>query len=287
MAQQGQGKANGAAASGKRRMTVHLGVQKTGSTSIQRFLHRNAEALADTLVLRTPEPDTPMRPLGRAAVTYSLRPGPDSETALTLAFIDVLETLPANAVPVLISHENLAGAMPGNGGEMRLYPALPAIATTLLKAAKGFDVDFVVYTRKMATWKPSVWAQAVRTDGFTGTEDEFMQQTADLPGWGDLIRRISEAVGTKRVTRMNLEDDPDRDRPGRQLLNHVGISDDRIATLEPLDGPSNGRLSPGATEFLRRMNRLQLNPYARGKVVDLVARAQDLFTAEGPSQGTS
>lgn len=111
-----------------RRLIVHVGVQKTGTTSLQRHLQRNAAALADRLLVLTPREGTPMRPLGRAAVAYSLRQGPDSEDALRAAIADVLETIPDNGLPVLLSHENLAGAMPGNGGETRLYPALPRIA---------------------------------------------------------------------------------------------------------------------------------------------------------------
>ncbi|MFC3169332.1 hypothetical protein [Paracoccus fontiphilus] len=271
---------------GARRLIVHMGVQKTGSTSIQRHLRRNADALAGHLVVRTPEEGSPMRPLGRAAIAYSLKPSDERAHALKLAFRDVLDTLPGNDVPVLISHENLAGAMPGNGGETRLFPALPQIAALLLAEARDFDVDFVVYTRKQKTWRPSVWAQAVRTDGYERSLAEFEDETAGLPGWGDLIRRLTADLGG-RVTRFRLEDEADPLRPGRQLLRHAGLEDTLIDTLEPLDGPTNSRLNDGATEFLRRLNGLALNPHAHVKVADLVARAENLFAADAPSQGTS
>lgn len=269
---------------GARRLIVHMGVQKTGSTSIQRHLRRNADALAGHLVVRTPEEGSPMRPLGRAAVGYSLAPSDDGARALKLAFREVLDTLPDDDVPVLISHENLAGAMPGNGGEVRLYPALPQIAALLASGARDFATDFVIYTRNQKTWRPSVWAQAVRTDGYTRSLVEFEAETADLPGWGDLIRRSSAEVS---VTRFKLEDEGDPLRPGRQLLRHAGLEDALIDTLRPLDGPANSRLNGGATEFLRRLNGLALNPHAHGRIVDLVARAEHLFAADVPSQGTS
>ncbi|MDQ1900006.1 hypothetical protein RAH32_06070 [Paracoccus sp. WLY502] len=269
---------------GARRLIVHLGVQKTGSTSIQRHLRRNADALAGHLVVRTPEEGSAMRPLGRAAVGYSLAPSGDAARTLKLAFREVLDTLPDDDVPVLISHENLAGAMPGNGGEVRLYPALPQIAALLASEAHDFTTDFVIYTRKHKTWRPSVWAQAVRTDGYTRSLVEFEAETADLPGWGDLIRRLSAQVG---VTRFRLEDEDDFLRPGRQLLRHAGLEDALIDRLSPLDGPANGRLNGGATEFLRRLNSLALNPHAHGRIVDLVAHAEHLFAADVPSQGTS
>ncbi|WP_347140223.1 hypothetical protein [Paracoccus sp. SSK6] len=271
---------------GARRLIVHMGVQKTGSTSVQRHLRRNAEALADHLVVRTPEEGSPMRPLGRAAIAFSLDPSKDRAQALKLAFREVLDTLPANDVPVLISHENLAGAMPGNGGETRLFPLMPQIAALLLAEAQDFAMDFVIYTRNHKTWRPSVWAQAVRTDGYGRSLAEFEAETADLPGWGDLVRRLGPATGD-RLTRFKLEDEPDPLRPGRRLLRHAGLDDARIDALQPLDGPTNSRLNDGATEFLRRLNGLALNPHAHGRIVDLVARAEHLFAADVPSQGTS
>lgn len=274
-------------AGGKRRLIVHLGVQKTSSTSIQRHLRRNAAALADRLIVRTPEEGTPMRPLGRAAVAHSLKRQQDTETALAIALQEVLAGLPGNDLPVLLSHENLAGAMPGNGGETGLYPALPAIAALVMQQARGFEVDFVLYTRNMKSWKSSVWAQAVRSDGYARSESAFLAETEAMPGWGDLIRRMAEAVGADRVTRLRLEDEADPARPGRQLLSHAGLTGPEIDALLPLDGPSMSRLCPASTEFLRRINGLALNPHARGKVADLVARAQNLFAADAPSEGTS
>ncbi|GGF70788.1 hypothetical protein GCM10011402_24180 [Paracoccus acridae] len=271
---------------GARRLIVHLGVQKTGSTSIQRHLRRNADTLAHHLVVRTPEEGSPMRPLGRAAIAFSLAPSDVRAQALRLAFRDVLDTLPASDVPVLVSHENLAGAMPGNGGETGLFPHLPGIAGLLAEEAREFATDFVIYTRNQKSWRPSVWAQAVRTDGYTRSLVEFEAETADLPRWGDLIRRMTAELGG-RVTRFRLEDEGDPLRPGRQLLRHAGLDDALIDALQPLDGEANSRLNDGATEFLRRLNGLSLNPHAHGRIVDLVARAEHLFAADVTSQGTS
>ncbi|MGP9805192.1 hypothetical protein [Paracoccus sp. NSM] len=272
-----------------RPMILHLGVQKTGTTSLQRFLRLNAPALADRLMIRTPEEGTPMRPLGRAAIRLSLAPGDDNERATRVAFEDVLDTLPDGPQTALISHENLAGAMPGNGGETRLYPALPRIAQLLDKVAqeRGFAPVFAICTRNMAAWKPSVWAQAVRTDGYAGDLDQFQRETADLPGWGDLFRRMGAKLGADRVHRLRLEDETDPDRPATQLLRLAGLDAARIAALPPLDGRAMERLSNGSTEFLRRINGLALNPTARDKVADLVARSQTLFAADWPSKGTS
>ena len=271
-----------------RPLILHVGVQKTGTTSLQRFLRRSSEALSDVLIVRTPEEGTPMRPLGRAAVAASLYKDPDLRLALSDAFGVVLDTLPEGPQTVILSHENLAGAMPGNGGETRLYPALPDLLAPLVDqaVARGFAPQVAIYTRRMAAWLPSVWAQAVRTDGYRGTWEAFQAETAELPGWGDLIRRLTTALGTERVTRLRLEAEPDPERPGRQLLDLAGIDPARLDALPPLDGRGMEQLSANATEFLRRLNGLALNPHARDRVADLVSRSQPLFTAPSPSEGT-
>ncbi|WP_378944938.1 hypothetical protein [Paracoccus sp. R86501] len=271
-----------------RRLVLHFGVQKTGTTSLQRFLKLNAAALSDSLIVRTPEEGTPMRPLGRAAIAASLGNSGDRHKALKAAFNDVLDTLQDGPQTVLISHENLAGAMPGNGGETRLYPALPQILQQLdnIAQTRGFDTRFAFYTRRMQAWKPSVWAQAVRTDGYTDTRAAFMAQTDDLPGWGYLERRLAKQLGADRVTRLSLEAETDPDRPGQQLLTMAGLTPDCIAALAPLQSRAMERLNDGSTEFLRRLNGLALNPHARDRVVNLVTRSQFLFTADMPSEGT-
>lgn len=269
-----------------RPLILHVGVQKTGSTSVQRFLNLSADDLADLVVIRTPEEGTPMRPLGRAAMAFSQDPAADNRDRLVAAFRAVLETIPAGPQPVVISHENLAGAMPGTARAPGLYPALPDIVTLLCQTARaaGFDPRIVVCTRARATWLPSVWAQAVRTDGYDQTYDSFLTQTADLPGWGDLVARLSAAE--RDVTRLRMERDIDSDRPGRALLALAGVPDARLDALPPRPDPAMTRLNPGATEFLRRLNELQLNPHARGRVADLVARSHPLFAARPPSDGT-
>lgn len=271
-----------------RPLLLHVGVQKTGTTSLQRFLRRSERDLSDILVLRTPEEGTPMRPLGRAAIAFSLTPDDTHRERLIAAFDAVLDTLPDDRRGAIISHENLAGAMPGNGGETRLFPALPQMLSLIVARAeaRGYAPHVAVYTRRMTAWLPSVWAQAVRTDGYAETLAQFRDSTAALPGWGDLMRRLSAELGAARVSRLRLEDEPDADRPGRQLLALAGVPEARLDALPLLDGRAMERLSPGATEFLRRLNGLALNPHARDRVADLVARSQPLFTAHLPSEGT-
>ncbi|MDO5705434.1 MAG: hypothetical protein Q4G49_10240 [Paracoccus sp. (in: a-proteobacteria)] len=268
-----------------RRLTIHVGLQKTGSTSLHRHLMLNANALADRMVVRMPVEGTPMRPLGRAAVAFSLNPDDAHRETLDQAIAKVREGLPDNDLPVLLSHENLAGAMPGTGDERGLYPALPRIMAALNAGFAEFSVDYVIYLRRREDWLPSVWAQAVRTDGYTGTWADYRAETAGLPQWSDLIARLRRVAGPGGLTRFRLEDETDPAHPGSQLLMHMGLTAKDIAVLRPLEGRGMERLSPAATEFMRRFNELALNPYARSRVADLVARTQHLFTADYRPEG--
>lgn len=269
----------------QQKLIIHLGVQKTGSTSLHRFLGQNATALSDCLVIRTPVAGTPMRPLGRAAIAYSLNCNSANEARLSDAIAVVRDGLPQDGRAVLISHENLAGAMPGNGGEIRLYPSLPRIIAVLDRVFAPLLPVYVVYTRPMKAWKASVWAQAVRTDGYGRDYPRFLEETRDLTGWDDLISRLQVAA-PGRLHHFDLKAEPEWMRPGRQLMALAGIHAERYAALKPLAKPSMQRLNSGSTEFIRQVNNLSFSSSARDKMAELVARNQNLFNAEFRPEGT-
>ncbi len=262
-----------------RRLIVHLGVQKTGSTSLHHLLGRNRAALADRLTVLTPEKGSLTRELGRAAIRFSLAPDADAGAALAATARRLRDQLADGTVPVLLSHENLPGAMLGNGGTVTLYPRLEEILTLLIEAFAPMRCDFVLYTRDMAAWKNSVYGQAVRTDHYSKTYAAFLAETAGCGTWDDLNRRLTAHLGADRVRLFRLEDETDPGRPGLQLLRHAGLPDDRIAALTPLSARRNPALNTGALEFLRLLNGLGLERPARRRVADLVAAQQSLFVS--------
>ena len=108
-------------------MIIHCGVQKTATTSLQRFLQRNADALAPGLHVLTPERGSPVRDLGHTAMQLSLDPSPELQARLTAQIAGLRDLLAGLSGTVLISHENLPGAMIGKGGVVTLYPMLGRI----------------------------------------------------------------------------------------------------------------------------------------------------------------
>jgi len=259
-------------------LTVHMGVQKTASTAFHHLLHRNADRLAGRLTLRTPAPNTPTRAAARAAIDYSLAPNAEARETLAGAIRRLRDALLASGeAPILVSHENLPGAMPGNGGEVRLYPAIGTIVALLAEHLAPFSPRFAFYTRDMGAWKRSVYNQAVKTDGYAATRETFEQETAECGTWDEMRARAEAAVGTGNVAFFRLEDEPDPMRPGQQLLRLAGLADNEIAALDPLTYRPNESLNAGSLEFMRQINRAGLANGPRHKVMQAVTRNQALF----------
>lgn len=272
--------AAGATISG-RQVTVHMGVQKTASTAFHHLLHRNAERLQGRLVVRTPAPNTPTRAAARAAIAFSLAPNDDNRRALA-GHIGVLrDELLATEGPVLVSHENLPGAMPGNGGEVALYPRIGRILALLQEHLAPLAPRFAFYTREMGAWKKSVYNQAVKTDGYAHTWEDFQAETAQCGTWDEMRARVEAEVGADNARFFRLEDEDEPMRPGQQLLAYAGLGADEIAALEPLAWKSNESLNAGSLEFMRQINRVGLAPQPRMKVMQLVVQNQALFAPAG------
>ena len=261
-----------------RLLTLHMGVQKTGSTAVHHLLHRNAERLAGRLVVRTPAPATPAKATARAAIAFSLSPNDTNRSAL-IDRIKALrdELLATGDAPILVSHENLPGAMPGNGGEVKLYPRIARILGLLSKHLAPLAPRFAFYTRDMEAWKRSVYNQAVKTDGYEKSRADFEAETADCGTWDEMRDRVEAEVGSANAAFFRLEDEPEPMRPGQQLLAYAGLSGDEIAGLDPLTWKSNESLNDGSLEFMRQINRAGLAPQPRLKVMQTVMQNQALF----------
>lgn len=260
-----------------RRVILHCGVQKTATTSLQRFLRHNAPALAPDLSVSTPERGSPERELGHAAMQFSLDPAPRVESRFTAAIADLHRSLARGDGPVLISHENLPGAMIGKAGVVTLYPMLERILDLLESGLAPWRPEYVFYTRDMAAWRRSAYAQAVRTDGYAAPLAQFLDDTAGCGGWDGLQARLNARLGAERVRFFRLEDETDPGRPGAQMLAFAGLAPDRIATLDPVRRRNQG-LMPGAVEFLRQVNGLDLDIGIRSLLANLAADNPSLFS---------
>lgn len=270
--------AQGLENNGRRRLVIHCGVQKTASTAIHHFVHRNWNALSGSLDLFMPEAKSPTRKLGRTSALYSL--GEKSEADLVAAASRLMADISKNDRTVLISHENLPGAMLGRSGVKTMYPKIERILTLLDQQFAPFQPEYVFYTREMNAWKNSVYNQAVKSDKYPGSRDEFLTETRDCGSWKELSERVTAIVGPDRCHFYALEDEVDPSKPGQQLLKFAGVSDAGLAKLDPISGRRNESLNAGALEFVRRLNALKLPRDARRSVVKMIQQSQSLFVSD-------
>jgi hypothetical protein len=257
------------------RLVIHMGVQKTGSTAFHHFAGRNRAALEPYLHILTPAKATPARALGRMAGLCSLHAAKEPEFAAVAR--ELRDSLLNLGKTCLISHENLPGAMPGRDGVVTLYPQIEHLLEVLDREFEPFEPEYVIYTRSMTGWKRSVHNQAVKSDRYAGTIEDFQRETADCGTWASLQARVEGAVGKDRCRFFALEDETDRSRPGTQLLRYAGVPEAVIAGLDPIEGARNQSLTAGALEFLRLANALDLPQEARRPLSELVQRNQGLF----------
>jgi hypothetical protein len=271
--------ASGKDKSVKRRLIIHCGVQKTGSTSLHHLVARNRAALSRDLEILTPAKGSLMRDLGHTAMQFSIDPSADLSARLIRLTRDLRDRLQTGSGTVLLSHENLPGAMIGKAGVGTLYPRLERIIGLLQTHLAPLEPEFVFYTRDMADWKSSVYNQAVRSDHYRHSRAEFLRATAACGTWESLKQRMLALAGPERVRFFRLEDETDEGLPGSQLLRHAGQSGTDLAALTPLGGPANQSLNSGALEFLRLVNGLGLERKARARIADLVSCNTSLFVS--------
>lgn len=260
-----------------RRVIVHIGAQKTGSTSLHRFLSRNQEALATRLKIRVPVKGSLTRELGRCCTLFSMDPARHQADLVSL-ILQVRAELAGDDRVCVISHENIAGAMMGRADVRDVFPVLKQILSLFEQHLAPFAPDYVLYTRDMPAWKRSVHNQAVKSDGYTGTLAAFLQETQDCRGWKPVSTDMASVVGADRIRVFALEDETTPERPGRQLLRFAGLSDAEIDTLIPLQGRNNQGLNTGALEFMRQLNGLSLAQPVRKQMAELVKNNPLLFS---------
>jgi hypothetical protein len=267
-----------------RRLVIHCGVQKTATTSLHHFAARNRGLLLPQLEVLTPAKGTRTQKMGRAAMLFSLDPSPENKDRFVALIGDLRDHLLEGSGPVLVSHENLPGAMIGKGGVVTLYPMLERIIALLETYFAPLVPDYAFYTRDMMAWKKSVHNQAVKSDHYPHSWTDFQRETKDCGTWDALESRMHAIVGADRTRFFRMEDEGAAGRPALQLLRFAGVTDDVIDALTDLPNQRNQSLNSGSLEFLRKVNALGLERGARRKVAELVQQSQPLFATAGASR---
>lgn len=182
-----------------KRLTLHVGLPKTGTSLLQKMLNNERPRLVDAgwHVLTRGEFDEVTR---RQHVRWRRRP--KKLAGLDSAF-EILAERFADAEHLVISHEDLLGGIVSFQSG-RPYPDAQLVLERCRDILRPQELRVIVYLRRPDRYIESVYLQLIRV-GQSMTFDQFLADYFPGPAavdWLDLMERIERAVG-RDATRAN------------------------------------------------------------------------------------
>lgn len=175
----------------RKKVHVHLGPHKTGSSAIQRALRENAELLKTRFGLTHIEAVQ----IGKAAKMLNADRLSDAAGPLE----KVAQRCDRAPGDCILSCEDLAGILPGTRRVRRIYPDLWRNVAALEEALGAFDVRYYFFLRDPAEWIRSAYVQNLkhrqkfsRLEGFV----DFLQTDAL---WDDVIAETAQNLDARFV----------------------------------------------------------------------------------------
>lgn len=248
-----------------RRIIVHAGFHKTGTTSVQATLRQNRPKLKKQVAMRL-RPQ--MKDLIHATRGYSTWRDPLTLMKVQRRFERLLAELPGMPKRVLvISAEELAGHLPGRG-ELKDYSAAPILLYSFWQSAMAAfpQTEFMVYlsTRAPDAWLPSAYWEHVKASSMTLSYEAFLEKYA---GAADLEGMVSEIQSRMPcpVHHATLEDCSDLPLgPTDPVLDLCEIPTAVRANLLPVE-PANTRFDDDVLAALLDANRTITDRTKRGE----------------------
>lgn len=256
-----------------RRVIVHAGFHKTGTSTAQTTLQRNRQLLA-------PHLQVILRP-GMVAACEAARAFSERRDVLDMALFRyelarLTETWEAaDRRPVLLASEDLGGHMPGRRG-LSGYDAVPALmralAETLVEAMPGAMVQFHFSTRAAAPWLASCYRQNLRTTRLTLDQATYARRFRASAALDAVVDAVAAAVAPCEVRRCALEACATRPLgPLAPLLDLVGLPETVRGALVP-QPPANTALPQAVLDRFLALNRSGLDDAALRAAKRIVGR---------------
>lgn len=262
------------------RVIIHAGFHKTGTTSLQAFLGRNARRLQPYMAIYQKTDLKRARYLGR---WYGQRPVFWRRWLFRFGFRDFLKSVP-DAPVIVISRESFSGMMLGFRGT-RLRPArryapmaIPLAREMIRETRRRFgpdvQIEFLYTTRAAQPFVNSLWRHVLRTSKLTQNEAEFTAGFTPLPDLEAEAGTIRKALSPVPVHTAAIETYADHPfGPAKALLDLLGIPPETQAKLRPVDRHNPGQSEALSQEFLT-MNRSRLRGRALYEAKEALAMAE-------------
>ena len=218
-----------------RKIIIHAGFHKTGTTSLQQNLRANRAVLRPDirLVLRPG-----MTALCESARAYS-RSREDYDLGLVKyeAALLVEKLQNETASTIIISSEDLSGHMPGRH-RLHGYGAAPHLMGAMVMAFKTAAPDdaitFFFTTRTREAWLRSCYVQHLRAARMIWDEADYMKRMKTSADFAAIIDQIKREVPECEVLTTSLEEHTARPLGiAEALLGFLALDEKRRAAMVP------------------------------------------------------
>lgn len=255
---------------------IHIGVPKSGSTSIQRVFSTHRDELQGRGLLY---PAAGLRGYGHHDFPFLLNGGyPEWAKPQDATLADLSEALRTECDAfdgdILISSENFY-----------LFPQPEALArwAEAYGISNGRQVKIVVYLRRQDELLLSWYNQLVKAQGFAGTFEEALEDARWLGDYATQLQRWSSVFGESALMVRSYHDEFQVD--GDLIKDFF-----RAVSLSPSDVPAvdalrftNISLNRDILEFQRIINRLPLSSVEKRnfhhELMELTSAAPNFFSS--------
>lgn len=242
----------------KKKILIHPGFHKTGTTTLQRGLADKREVLAadlDMVILDE------IRPASLLSRRYSVDPLPRTLAKFSEGFASILSTRdPLDDRPLFISSEALVGQIPGRHG-FQTYAHAPVLMDQVVKATRGYfgpESAITVWFTKRACepWQRSVYYQNVRTVRVTDDFDTYRRKLNTAPGLDKVVADVRAALPAWVDVQATLLEDANAIPLGLMgiALGLLGVHAEKLAPPSRQNAQVDGLL-----EALLQLNRSDLS----------------------------
>lgn len=242
-----------------KRIVIHAGFHKTGTTTIQKTLRENRKLLRPDIqiVLRGG-----MVALCEATRAYSVSSGAWDLGMVQYEAAETLQKFSNFDGTLLFSSEDLAGHMPGRRG-LKSYAATPktlqAIHTVLEEVFPSTEISFFFGTRTPAPWLKSCYVQHLRATRITQSVDEYAQFFKGSAQLDKVIQEVKTTIPTADVSSFVLDDCKDGEfgllGP---LLDHLNVAQ-KVRNQLSILPPANTAPPQAKMDRLLELNRSDLS----------------------------
>ncbi len=269
-----------------RRVLLHLGLHKTGTTVAQSFLYKNRQLIWPhfSLILPYKTRKTGLSDIATRHSVYRMNSTlAEFETGVR-ALLDPIDF--GTSRGLILSEENFAGLRPSRNSAEG-YWATPELATTLVEQVTDRlgpePVDLTIYLslRQREDWMRSLWAHDLRRTRLVQDYDGFRDALNDLPSPKETADMLQDRLPLVKVQTEWMEDlRKRRFGPGAPFAAFLNLPRDKMFKLVAPE-PHKARPTDDVLLELLELNRSALDDAAlMAQKKALIKRAKDDLVAQ-------